>query len=348
MDKLRVVLVGCGHMSRTWLEAVQTMPELIVVGLVDLYLEAAQKRALEFQLDVPVGTDLAVMLKSTKPDVLFDCTVPEAHEQNAKLAFARGIHVLGEKPLASSLEAAKSLVDAAKEAGCLHAVLQNRRFDPNIRRVRRFIASNQIGEVTTINADFYIGAHFGGFRETMNHVLLLDMAIHTFDAARLLLNADPISVYCKEWNPQESWYAHGASAMCIFEMSNGSIFNYRGSWCSEGFPTTWESEWRILGTRGSIKWDGGANPQGSLVKKTSTDTDKPTIQYAHHEIQLPALNPNDNVGGHHGAIRDFILAVQQKLLPETVSSDNLKSLAMVFSAIQSAQLQQKVQIQWDV
>ncbi len=342
MNNLRVVLVGCGHMSRIWLEAAQTMSELTIVGLVDLYLEAAQKRALEFQLDVPVGTDLALMLESTKQDILFDCTIPEAHEVNAKLAFSQGIHVLGEKPLASSLEAAKSLVVAAKSAGCIHAVLQNRRFDPNIRRVRRFIESNRIGEVTTINADFYIGAHFGGFRETMNHVLLLDMAIHTFDAARLLLKADPISVYCNEWNPQESWYAHGSSAMCIFEMSNGSVFNYRGSWCSEGFPTTWESDWQILGTQGSIRWDGGANPQASIVEKIIADTDKKTIRFQHHETQLPDLDPNDNIGGHHGAIQDFIRSVQQKRLPETVSSDNLKSLAMVFSAIKSAQLQQKV------
>ena len=58
-----------------------------------------------------------------------------------------------------------------------------------------------LGPLTTLHSDFYIGAHFGGFREQMRHVLLLDMAIHTFDAARLLSGADPVAVYCQEWNP---------------------------------------------------------------------------------------------------------------------------------------------------
>ena len=50
----------------------------------------------------------------------------------------------------------------------------------------------------------------------MPHVLLLEMAIHTFDAARLILGADPVSVYCKEWNPPGSWYKQNASAVAIF------------------------------------------------------------------------------------------------------------------------------------
>ena len=61
-------------------------------------------------------------------------------------------------------------------------------------------------------ADFFIGAHFGGFRDEMAHVLLLDMAIHTFDQARKILGADPVSVYCHEFNPAGSWYAGASSA----------------------------------------------------------------------------------------------------------------------------------------
>ena len=350
MENLKAVLVGCGAMSGAWLSAAKNIPDLEVAGLVDLRIGAAQARATEFDLsNAHLGIDLAAMLEKTQANILFDCTIPEAHHDNALLAFKRGVHVLGEKPLAHSIAHARAMVAAARNANCIHAVVQNRRFDPNIRRVRRFLETNQIGPVTTLNADFYIAAHFGGFRDEMPNVLLIDMAIHTFDAARLILNADPVSVYCREWNPKDSWYAHGSSAMCIFEFSDGSVFNYRGSWCSEGFHTTWESDWRIVGTRGSLHWDGGSQPRASVVIPNQTapsEGGRPDFFSQHLEFELPALHSEDAVGGHDGLIKEFVEAVRSARLPETTSSDNIKSLAMVFAAIESAKLEQKVPVEW--
>lgn len=74
-----------------------------------------------------------------------------------------------------------------------------------------------------------LAPHFGGFREEMDNVLLLDMAIHTFDAARYVAGRKPLTVYCVERNPKGSWYRHGASANAIFEFSDDIVFSYRGS-----------------------------------------------------------------------------------------------------------------------
>ena len=350
-EKLKAVMVGCGAMSRAWLEATARIDDLEIVGLVDLREEAATARRDEFKLDgARIGSNLEEMLGTLKPDAIFDCTIPEAHHQNALTAFRRGVHVLGEKPLAHSMEAAREMVAAARASGCVHAVIQNRRYDPNIRRVRRYLESGEIGLITTLNADFYIGAHFGGFRDAMEHVLLLDMAIHTFDAARLILNTDPVAVYALEWNPAGSWYAHGSSAMCIFEMSDGSIFNYRGSWSAEGFHTTWESDWRIAGTRGTVRWDGGDHPTANVVKvpgRSVPGGNPDALLSSFTESELPALDPRDRVGGHEGQIRDFVACVKSGTVPETASSDNIKSLAMVFGAIQSAKESRRIEIRWD-
>jgi predicted dehydrogenase len=351
LNTIKAVLVGCGAMSSAWLEAAARINDLEMVGLVDLREEAARARQAEFNLHhTQVGTNLAAMLNTVKPDVLFDCTIPEAHHDNALLAFQHGVHVLGEKPLAHSMDAARAMVNAAQAAGLMHAIIQNRRFDPNIRRVRRYLESDQIGPVTTVNADFYVGAHFGGFRETMKHPLLIDMAIHTFDATRLITNADPVSVYAHEYNPRGSWYAHGSSAMCLFEMSDGSIFNYRGSWSAEGFRTTWESDWRIIGTRGTMRWDGADHPRVSVVDVPgrSAPGGNPTAFHSStREFELPTLDPHDLIGGHEGVIRDFLSCVRSGGMPETVSSDNIKSLAMVFAAIDSAQTGRRVPVRWD-
>ena len=101
--------------------------------------------------------------------------------------------------------------------------------------------------VTAVHSDFFIAPHFGGFREEMDHVLLLDMAIHTFDAGRYMANRTPHSVFCAEWEAAGTWFRQGSSAVAVFEFESGVVFNYRGSWCASGARTSWESAWRFVG-----------------------------------------------------------------------------------------------------
>ncbi|MBC7870797.1 MAG: Gfo/Idh/MocA family oxidoreductase, partial [Chitinophagaceae bacterium] len=176
------------------------------------------------------------------------------------------------------------------------------------------------------------------FRDRMEHVLLLDMAIHTFDAARYLCGGDPVAVYCKEWNPAGSWYDHDASAIAIFEMSNGVVYTYRGSWCADGLRTTWESDWRVIGQQGSVKWDGAADFQAQVVAKAQGFISE------YKDIELPPMSPDVHIDGHEGIIREFIACVKTGAVPETICTDNIKSLAMVFAAIESAESGQRVKI----
>ena len=336
---IKAVLVGCGGISRTWLTGCQPIEGLEIVGLVDLMTEAAQARAEEFGLTAAViASDLQAVLDQTQPDVVFNCTIPEAHREVTLTALAHGCHVLSEKPLADSMETARELVAAAEAADRHFAVIQNRRFDPNIRRLSRFVQSGAIGPLTTLNSDFYLGAHFGGFRDHMPHVLLLDMAIHTFDAARLIAGADPVSVYCKEWNPAGSWYDRDAAAIAIFEMSNGLVYTYRGSWCAEGLDTTWEADWRIVGQQGSVLWDGGEGFQAQKVAKTGG------FRSELADLDIPPHDSADPIGRHAGQIADFIDCVRTGRTPETTGRDNIKSLAMVFGAIESAEQRKLVEI----
>ena len=339
--KIRVVLVGCGGMSGAWLSTAQKMDDVKLVGLVDIREEAAQKRAEDFELTgAEIGTDLQKMLDLTSPDAVFDCTVPEVHAEVTMTALRHGCHVIGEKPLADSMEKARQVVKTAEETGRTYAVIQNRRYSPQIRRLRKFLGSGAIGKLTTLNCDFYLGAHFGGFRDHMEHVLLLDMAIHTLDAARYISSADPVSVFCKEWNPAGSWYDHDASAIALYQMTDDIVYTYRGSWCSEGLSTTWESDWRIIGEKGSVKWDGGDQMEAQMVVKTGG---------FHSEcktVEIPPFDGETNTGGHAGLIREFIDCVKNGGTPETVCTDNIKSLAMVFGAIESSQKSQLVDINW--
>lgn len=336
---LTAVLVGCGGISRAWLDAVRDIPGLTMAGFVDINPDAARTRAAEYGwTEAVIGAELEPMLAQTQPDIVFDCAVPEAHLSVTLAALAHGCHVLGEKPLAASMDEARQMVAAAASSGKLFAVMQNRRYDANIRRLAAFLHSGAIGQVTTVNADFYVGAHFGGFRDVMAHVLLLDMAIHTFDAARLIAGSDPLAVYCHEWNPAGSWYAQDASSVAIFEMSEGVVFTYRGSWCAEGLRTTWESDWRIVGTNGSVRWDGGETFTAEVVEMRGEFFSK--VQ----SVAVPPLALDARIGGHAGAICEFVDCVRTGATPETFAADNIKSLAMVFGAIESATGRARVEL----
>jgi len=340
-ESLSAVLVGCGGISKAWLGAIAGWDEVRIVGLVDIAPEAAATRAAEFDLqDAALGADLDAMLTKFKPDVLFNCTSPEAHLPTALVALAQGCHVLGEKPLADSMESARELIEAADRAGRICAVIQNRRYLYAVRRLRRFVESGALGPLTTVHSDFFIGAHFGGFRDHMEHVLLLDMAVHTFDAARLLTGADPVSVYCKEWNPSGSWYDRDASAVALFQMTGGLICTYRGSWAAEGLATSWEGEWRLIGPEGSVQWDGGDGFKAQVVAERGGFTSQ------FRNADVPPEDASDRVGGHAGVIADFLQCVRDGTRPETDAHDNIKSLAMVFGAVQSAAEGREVEVAW--
>lgn len=335
-----VVLVGCGAMSKHWLDAVKQIDGLAIVGLVDLDAERAKARAREYELTgAVIGTSLDKVLDQTRPDAVFDIVVPAARRDVALSAFAHNCHLLTEKPLADSPENARAIVEAARRAGRVHAVVQNRRYVANVRRIRRFLDSGSIGKPTSIHADFFVAPHFGGFREEMAHVLLLDMAIHTFDAARYMVGGEPASVYCQEWEPASSWYRQGSSASAVFDLGGGKVFTYAGSWCAAGFRTSWEGSWRIVAEHGSLAWDGHDALTAELVLPVRDGLFDKT-----EPVEVPPLDPADRVDGHLGIIKDFMHAIETGTQPETRGDDNIKSVAMVFGAIESAETGRRVAI----
>jgi predicted dehydrogenase len=339
----RAVLAGCGGMSKGWLSAVSEHPLLKgrvqIVGLVDLNRATAEARAAEFNLtDAVIGTDLDAVLSDTKPDLLFDVVIPVARAGMVETGLRHGCHVLSEKPMASSIEQGRAMIAQAAAAGRVHAVVQNRRFIAGVRRIRRLIESGTIGELSSLNCDFFIGAHFGGFRDEMENVLLLDMAIHTLDAARFMAGKAPKAVYCLETNPRGSWYRHGAAANAIFEFEDDVVFNYRGSWAAEGANTSWESAWRIVGSKGTLLWDGGDEFTARIINGDSG------FFRDLKDIDVPQPADMDQTHGHASVLADFLNAVEKGATPETVGTDNIKSLAMVFAAIESAKTRQRVTI----
>jgi predicted dehydrogenase len=121
-------------------------------------------------------------------------------------------------------------------------------------------------------------------------------------------------------------------------MTSGVVFNYRRSWVAEGLRTSWESEWRIIDEQGSVSWDGGDKITCEVVAETSG------LISTYRRVEIPELKQTPLQPGHTAAIADFVRAIQTGHAPQTICTDNIKSLAMVFGAVESAVGRKRVEV----
>ena len=324
---VKAVVVGAGGISDAWFPPL--LEERVgIPAVVDLRIDAARDQIVKYRLDAEASTDLTAALRRTKPDFVLDLTVPEAHREVTCTALQAGCHVIGEKPMASSMDEAREMVRVAEQTGRLYMVSQSRRWWPHHEAVRRALSSGVIGCITAANCDFYIGAHFGGFRDEMPSPLILDMAIHHFDLARFMSGANPVAVYATEFNPKGSWYKGDVATSCVFEMIDGVIFTYRGSWCSEGFHTSWNGDWRFIGDKGTLIYAQDQDPKAEAVAG-DTGFNRPL-----RVVEVPV--PDMEATTMHGGLREMLRFVHTGETPQTECHDNIKSLAMCFAAIESS------------
>ncbi|WP_237109587.1 Gfo/Idh/MocA family protein [Nonomuraea sp. MG754425] len=319
---LRVVQVGAGAMGQAWLRALTARADVELVGVADLDVARARAAVRAAGSDAAVAASLGELLAATAPDAVVNVTVPAAHGAvNIEALFA-GVPVLCEKPAAPTLAEALVQAAAAEATGRLLMISQSRRYFAALAAYRRRIA--ELGTPGVLTTNFFRAPRFGGFRDEMPHPLLVDMAIHAFDAARHLLGSEPVSVVCESWNPAWSWYRGDASATATFLFDDGVRYVYTGSWCADGQETSWNGEWRAIGSTGTATWDGERRVVSSLSGPADVEPGR------HEQIS--------------GALAEFAGALRGGGQPGGTISGNLLSLAMVEAAVRSAETGARVPI----
>jgi len=334
----KIVVAGCGQMSDTWIETIMKRSDCRIAAFVDIDINAARTKAIRHGLHIPSFTDLAEAITAADANLFINTAVPEAHAELDILAMQMGCDVFSEKPMALTARELTQITDTAAQTGRSCFVMQNRRFLKGIRAYRDVIASGKIGRLALLNSDFFIGINFGGFRLQMEDPLVMDMAIHTFDMARYITNADATRVYCRQLHIPGSPYVHAATAVCTFDMSDGSVFSYRGSWESPGAKTSWQSRWHALGSTGAALWDGEAE----IFCQTALNTDP---QYIYEDFTATKVVPDwPGEEQHAGCINEMFDALINHRPALTDSADNRKSMDMVLAAIESSRTGQAVDI----
>jgi predicted dehydrogenase len=323
-EPVRLIQVGAGAMGRRWLHVIAQSTEVELVGVVDLDVGSAQRAVEAAGLSaVPMAASLDELIGRVGVDAVLAVTVPQAHAEISTVALLNGLPVLCEKPAADTLSAALSMVAAAEVSNRLLMISQSRRYWRGLTALRGQVA--RLGRVGFVECSFFRGPLFGGFRSTMPHPLLGDMAIHHFDLARDLVASDPLWITSESFNPRWSWYGGDAAAHAFAAFANGARFAYTGSWCSRGLETSWNGSWRISGEAGTAVWDGDHQPVAQTVDGAP----------------LPAV-AGRGAEEIAGALAEFVAAVRHGGVPSGEIHRNVMSLAMVEGAIRSARTGRRV------
>ncbi len=186
-------VIGCGDVSSIHLEAISAIDGIDLVGVCDV--DPDRLAVAEKTLAVPGFADHRQLVDSVRPDVVHICTPHDQHVQPAIDCLEWGVHVITEKPLATTVKDGRRLIEAAEQNSAKIAVCFQNRYNVTVTAMHQLLTSGDIGEVTGASAtvmwhrtaDYYRDRPWRGRWSTSGGGLLMNQAIHTVDLVQWLV-----------------------------------------------------------------------------------------------------------------------------------------------------------------
>jgi predicted dehydrogenase len=199
MTPMRFGVIGCGAITTIHqLPALQASDRAEVVALVDRDAAWLEKVAGQFGVRETFTDHRALV---GRVDAVLVATPNATHAAIASEMLENGIHVLCEKPAATTREDMQHMLAAARHGGARLMAAHCTRFSPNIGLLHRVLSDGWLGALTTISAgvggDYSISEHRTDFRRQRALAgggVLVDLGIHLLDLAVWLAGAAPMGV----------------------------------------------------------------------------------------------------------------------------------------------------------
>jgi UDP-N-acetylglucosamine 3-dehydrogenase len=289
-----------------------------LVGIYDPDQERGMQGAKE--MGTEYFADPAELLSQT--DAVIICSENSRHREFTELAAKHGCHVLCEKPIATTLEDARAMIDACARAGVKLQIAFPVRFVTPVLRVKEMLDSGAVGKVLAIvgtNQGQMPGGWFAD-PELAGGGAVMDHTVHVVDLIRWFLGKEFVSVYAEVDNMLWDTGIDDCG-MLSMELEDGTIVTQDPSWSRPmTFPTWGNVTMRIIGTQGMIDLDAFA--QNFVV-----------YDDAHRKVSERSFAEDMDLG----LIQDFIQMIVEDREPTITGYDGLKALEVALAAYRSAQ-----------
>ena len=318
--RTRVALAGCGRISQVHLQTIKDEQRVTLVGVVDTDKQAADSTAEAF--GVKPYYEVKDLLEGVKPDALVICSPPNTHRTIAELALRSGVHVLCEKPLATSIADAEAMVATARESDRVLMMASKFRYVPDVIRAKNLIESGILGEIIAFENEFCsrvdMKNRWNARSEVAGGGVLIDNGSHSVDIVRYLVG--PIesqqAIFGKRWQDLEVEDTARLFVRCL----DGTMASIDLSWSIHK-----ENPYfiRVYGTDGTLEigW-------GSSRYRQSEKLDWVTFGSGYNKFKA--------VGAQ---LSNFIDTVSGTGEPRITSEDAIESVRVIQSAYASSQEQ---------
>ena len=189
-DPVSLGLVGLGGHGRTIQQAVEQTPDFRVVGVYDP--DTGEARAAAERFGCPAASSFEALLATAGLEAVALVTPNALHRPQTEAAFAAGLDVFVEKPIANTVADGRAMVEAAERAGRILMVGHNVRYGRAAREAKRLLDRGELGEVVSVeihfSADNVQKGTYDGWRFRECPLLpMMQLGVHAIDLVQYLV-----------------------------------------------------------------------------------------------------------------------------------------------------------------
>ena len=217
-DKVKVAVIGAGMMGKNHLKMYKTLANVELVGVYDIFAEAAQTAAEMF--GIKAFSSLEEVAQNV--DAVSVVTTSVTHAEVGEFFLNKGIHCLMEKPLAATEAECKRLIDAAKKSGAVLLVGHIERFNPAVEQLSKILADTS--KIRALTAE-RMSAASGRITDVD---VAMDLMIHDIEVIQSLVKSKVVNVEASNVKTKDKPEGKDyISALVTFE--NGVMANLTAS-----------------------------------------------------------------------------------------------------------------------
>ncbi|CAN5359130.1 Gfo/Idh/MocA family oxidoreductase [soil metagenome] len=269
-------VIGTGTFGSRHIQALDRHPGAELVGILELNREQGEKAAAEFaSTPVPVYTDIDEFLAIPGLEAVTVATPDHLHAAPAIAVAKAGKHLLVEKPLATTVEDARAIVDAAKASGITLMVDFHNRVNPPFMDARKAVAEGTLGEVKYVYARLSNTVTIAStIKWASSSSSLWFLSSHMVDVAQWIVGERIVSVTARASSGVLE--GRGITTPDIFvvmaEFESGALAVFEHAWIlPTGSPANTDLKFEILGSDGAVYIDTTHNRTVEVVT-----SEKPT------------------------------------------------------------------------